>query len=138
MRVTIRQKNIQITSALTAYIEAKILKPLKRRLKTAIAKDLPILDLEFGRTTRHHRKGLVYRAEATLTIGKRSLRAEVDAEDMRQACDLLEQELDHEIQSFKERQQALEKRMGRKTKRETRFDPAVRIQHKGRTQNEGE
>jgi|SRR3989344_8899792 len=137
MRVTIRQKNLKITPALTAYIEAKVLKPLKRRMKAAISKDLPILDLEFGRTTRHHRKGLVYHVEATLTIGKRSLRAEVDAEDIRQACDLLEQELDHELQTFKEKRISLEKRRGRKMKRELRYDSSARFKLKGRSRNEG-
>lgn len=137
MRVTIRQKNLKITPALTTYIEAKVLKPLKRRLKTVISKDLPILDLEFGRVTRHHRKGMVYHAEATLSIGKRIVRAEVNAEDIRQACDLLEQELDHELQSFKEKQLSLDKRMGRKMKQEIRYDSSARFKYKGRVRNEG-
>lgn len=137
MRVTIRQKNLKITPALTRYIEQKILKPVRRLLKKGISSDLPILDLEFGRTTRHHRQGRIYHAEANLALGKKLLRAEVDDEDIRSACDLLEEELGREIRAFKGKRLSLAKREGRAAKRETRYHPAARFYRKGRIRNEG-
>lgn len=116
MRVTIRHKNIDITPALQNYIELKIINPARRFLEGGIYQELPILDLEFSRLTRHHRKGKVYYAEANLSLGKTVLRAEVEEEDIRACCDLLEEELKREINGFKNRRAALEKRKARSAK----------------------
>lgn len=142
MRVTIRQKNLKITPALTRYIEQKVLKPIRRMLKvprpegpgsrpqSGLGKssggDLPILDLEFGRASRHHRKGRVFHAEANLTIGKKLLRAEIDGEDMRLACDALQEELESAIRTYNGKRRSMAKREGREAKRQTRFHPASR------------
>ena len=137
MRVTIRQKNLEITPALRVYIESKLLKPVRLLLKNLASSDLPVLDLEFGRITRHHRKGKVFQAEANLSLGAVLLHAEVDAEDIRTACDLLREELEREIMTCKSRARALERRGGRRAKKDLRFDPAARLYRKGRIRNEG-
>lgn len=137
MRVTIRQKNLKITPALTKYIEMKVLKPVRRLLKEGTGRELPLLALEFGRTTRHHRKGNVYRAEANLSIGKKLFHAEAEARDVRAACDLLEEELEEELRSFKGKRTALDRRDGRRAKRETRYAAEARFRRKGRVRNEG-
>lgn len=137
MRVTIRKKNLDITPALGSYIEQKLLKPLKRSLRGIIASELPILDLEVGRSTRHHHKGKVYRVAANLTIGKKLLRAEAEDEDIRAACDLLEEELGREILKFKGSSRARTRRAARAAKKDLHFDPAARLYRKGRIRNEG-
>lgn len=137
MRVTIRQKNLEITPALRIYIESKILKPLKRSLGSRFESELPILDLEVGRSTRHHRKGKVYRVSANLTLGKQMLRAEAEDVDIRTCCDLVEEELESEIRHFKERASSKDKRVARRLKKDLRFDPAARTYQKGRILNEG-
>lgn len=137
MRVTLRKKNIDITPALGVYIETKLLKPLKRSLKNIIGNELPILDLEVGRSTRHHNKGRIYRISASLTLGKKTLRAEEESEDIRQACDLLEEELEREILKFKGSSRAKSRRIAREVKKELHFDPGARLYHKGRVRDEG-
>lgn len=137
MRVTIRQKNIEITPALRVYIEAKVLKPVRRIIQKIAAKELPILDLEFGRNTRHHHKGKVYHAQAVLSLNGKLLRAEVDDEDIRAGIDLLGEELKREILTMKSRSRALEFRAIRRAKKDLRFDPAARLYRKGRIRNEG-
>ena len=137
MRVTIRQKNIEITPALHTYIESKILRPVKKNIQGIVAGELPVLDLEFGRTSNHHHKGKVYHVAASLTFGKKLLRAEVDAEDMRSACDFLEAELGREIVSFKSRRRAIDRRGSRRVKKDLRFDPAARVYRRGRIRDEG-
>ena len=137
MRITIRKKNLEITPALGSYIEQKLLKPLKRSLKGIIASEFPILDLEVGRFTRHHHKGKVYRVAASLTIGKNLLRAEAENEDIRAACDLLDEELGREILKFKGSSRARTLRSARAAKKELHFDPAARLYRKGRIRNEG-
>lgn len=137
MRVTIRQKNLKITPALTAYIDQKILRPVRRLLKDNSAGDLPILDLEFSRTTLHHRKGKIFNAEANLTLGKKVLHAEADEENIRQACDLLAEELEQEIRSFKGKRLSQSKREGRAMKKEITIHPSAQFNRKGRNRNEG-
>lgn len=137
MRVTLRQKNIEITPALRVYIESKILKPVARLMKTAAAGDLPVLDLEFGRSTRHHKKGKVYHAAASLSMGKILLRAEVDDEDIRAACDFLGEELEREISRLRSRKRARDLREDRRNKKNIRLDPGARTYRKGRIRDEG-
>lgn len=137
MRITIRSKNLVITPPLRSYIEQKILKSVKRLLKGTAAMDLPILDLEFSRTTQHHRKGRIYYAEVNLSVGKRRLRASAEAEDIRAACDLLEEKLEREITRFKSKMIALERRGARRAKKDLHFDRAARLYRKGRIREEG-
>lgn len=137
MRVTIRQKNLEITPALNVYLETKLLKPLRRLLKSSLGKELPILELEFGRASFHHHKGKVYHAEANLSLGGKLLRAEVDGEDIRAACDLLEEELERQILTYKDKTLALHKRNARRAKKDIRLDRAARMYRKGRILNEG-
>lgn len=112
-----------MTPALRQYIEAKVVKPVEKLVKRDTA---ALLDLEFSRTTRHHRKGKVFRAEANLSFGKSLVRAEAEEEDVRVACDVLKEELGREIGSFKEKRGAKEKRNARRLKQELRFGPAAR------------
>lgn len=137
MRVTVRKKNIDITPALGLYIESKLLKPLKRSLGKILMSELPILDLEVGRSTKHHQKGKVYRVTASLTFGKSVLRAEVENEDVRVACDLLKEELEGSIGSFKEKFRAKNFRQARKFKKDLRFSRGARFFRQDRIRNEG-
>ena len=116
MRITIRQRNFKITPAFEAYIGQKIVRPVEHLLARDAAENLPIFDIEAERTTRHHRKGLVYRMVATITMGKKLLRAEATDQDPRAACDILEEELKREIRSFKTKSRALVKRGARQAK----------------------
>ena len=137
MRIAIRKKNIEITSALKEYIEKKIIEPVEKLLKRSIDDNLPVLDIEMSRTTSHHRKGMVYAAEATLSMGKKVLRAEVQDEDMRVCCDLLKEELEREIGTYKNKIRALTKRRARRMKRELHFDPAAKLNEGRRMREEG-
>lgn len=137
MRFTIRQKNIELTEPLLAYIESKLLKPVTRLMKEASIAELPIMDIEVSRSTRHHRKGQVYRMAVSLSIGKKLLRAEAENEDIRAACDILEEELEGEIHKFKDKGGATMRRGARVAKKELHLDPAARMYRKGRIRDEG-
>lgn len=137
MRINLKSKNLEVTPALHTYIEAKILKPVKKLLKGVAGSDLPVLDLEFSRTTRHHQKGRIYRAEANLTIGNKMLRAVVEEEDIRVACDLLEDGLVNEIKKFKNRTISITRRGAMRAKKDLRLDPRARFYKTARTRNEG-
>lgn len=136
MRITIRQKDVEITDALREYIARKIVQPAERLLKRAGPDDMPILDIEIARTTRHHHKGTIYRASATLTLGKAILRAGAEDEDAHAACDAIEEELKREILTHKEKSRAMVKRGARKAKRESRYTEIARIPDGSRVREE--
>jgi len=138
VRVIIRQKNIVITEPLRRYIEMKLVQPIRKLLRRETAGVLPLLEIECARSGRHHRKGKVYHFEANLSLDGKLLRAEVDEEDARVACDLLEEELEREILAYKSRLRALEKRGARRLKKDMRLDPAARFYRKGRMREEGD
>ena len=123
MRVTIRQKDLEITSALETYINEKIVASVEKFLKRGASEDLPLLDIEVGRTTFHHKKGQVYRVSATLTLAHKVIRAEAEDEEIHAACDKIEEELTREITSFKTRSFSLFKRAARQMKDQLRFNP---------------
>ncbi|TSC78509.1 MAG: ribosomal subunit interface protein [Parcubacteria group bacterium Gr01-1014_33] len=137
MRVTIRQKDIEITPALHEYIKQKIVRPVEKFLKREEREGTPLLDIEVARTTRHHKKGEVYRVSVSLTLGKKLIRAEVENEDVHAACDVIEDELKRKITSYKTRAFSMFKRMARRVKKELRFDRAARLFRKGRDWHEG-
>ena len=113
MRVVIHKKNLEITPALQNFIDAKLIKPVERVLKNVSDKELPLLEIEIGRNTKHHRKGRIYHAEANLSLGRIFIRAEVDEDDMRKACDLLKDELLGEIVKFKSKKLDVSKKESR-------------------------
>lgn len=137
MRILIRQKNLEMTPALRTYLESKVSKPIHRLLKGAEKSELTVLTVDVGRTTRHHRKGAVYHTAASFSFDGVSLHAEADNEDIRAACDLLEEELEREILTYKGRAAALKKRGARRAKEELRLNPAARFRRGTRTRNEG-
>lgn len=137
MRFTLHQKNLDITPALREYIEQKILKPVEKFISNIKVPELPLLDIEIGRTTRRHKKGQVYRAEANLKLNGKMIRAEAVDEDVHAACDMVKDELHREIVSYKSRALSLLKRRARSIKKSLSLDPAARFNRKGRIREEG-
>lgn len=136
MKITVRQKDLEITPSLQEYIEKKVVQPVQKFLKRNSATDLPVLDIEVGRVTRHHHKGNVFHASATLTMGKRVIRADATDADIHAACDQLGSELKREIETFKSKASAVQKRAARAAKQETRYSKAARSRRKGRAREE--
>ena len=137
MRVTIRQKNFEITPALHAYIEEKVLAPVRKFVAHIPLPDLPILDLEIGRWTRHHKKGDVYRVTASLALNGKLIRAESENEDIHAACDEVQEALTREITTYKGKAFALLKRGARVAKKMLHLDAAARLFRRGRIRDEG-
>ena len=137
MRVTIHNKNLDITPALQLYVELKLLKPLRNLLKNILTGDMPLLDLGLGRNTRHHKKGKVYHVSANLSLDGHLLRAEVDDEDIRAACDILEEELERKISTWKNRKRSLMLRGSRRAKKDLRLHESARLFRQGRIRDEG-
>lgn len=130
MRTIVKTKDIELTSALTEYLD-KELDKIRRLLKRAEkAKDKEearqgrepfTARIELGRTTQHHKKGQVFRAEINLAVpGNEVLRAEAKREDLRtaltEACD----ELTRVIKEWKGKRTTLRRKGAREAKRKMR------------------
>lgn len=116
MRIVLKQKNISITPALRDYIESKVVTPVKKILRRLSQGELPILEIEIARSTMHHRKGLVYYAEANLSLGKRLIRVEAENTDMHAAIDALKDELEERLSRFHDKRTTLDRRGARRVK----------------------
>lgn len=102
MQIDIKGTELDLTPSLKEHIERK-LSPLSKFLKRYEEKAEIRMFVEIARTTRHHNKGDVFYAEATLELPKKILRAEATHNDARGAIDLLKDVLKREMEKYKEK-----------------------------------
>ena len=95
MRVTVKTTNLTLTPAIATFLAqrvdaiTKLLARAEARTRAAgktFSHTTVAGRIELGRTTRHHQKGDVFRAEMMLDVpGRKTLRAEATADDLRVA-----------------------------------------------------
>lgn len=113
MKIIIKETNLSVNDAIKDYIEEKI-----GGLRKFIAEadfDLAVARVEIGRTTFHHQKGGIFRAEVNLSLPGRLLRAEAEKDDIFMAITAVKGELGRQIDTYKERLTA--KRAKKRNKR---------------------
>jgi len=117
MKINIKATNIELNDSLRFWVQEK-LGELEKFLGVFGPGDLIAGEkekiefwVEIGKTTRHHLKGDVFRAEVQLYLPKKSLRAEAVNTDLRTAINETKDELQREIKKYKE------KRLGKARKR---------------------
>ena len=101
MNINIKSTNLDLTPSVKKYINVRI-GSLSRFLKRFETKSEVIIFMEIARTTKHHHKGNIFRAEANLSLGKKILRAEHLDLNIRAAIDKVEDKLKREIKKYKE------------------------------------
>lgn len=99
----IKATAIELTDAIRAAVENELtgLAPLTDRFGDACS-----AHVEVGKTTRHHQKGDVFRAEINLTIPGKLMRAESEEEDLYVAINRAGDELRRQLRDEKERHDA--------------------------------
>jgi len=129
MKINIKATNLELTPAITVYIEEKInglekfisgeaLKQWDESNQAAVE-----ATVEIARTTNHHRQGDVYRAEINLKVPGRILRAEAEQWDMRVAIDQAKDELQVELKKYKNKQETQFRKGSRMLKKLTSLSP---------------
>lgn len=136
MHFVLKATKVKITPSMEVYIEEKLYKTAERLAGRTNAPSAKMV-LEVGKPSRHHKKGEVWQADATIYFGGKSLRAETTGETFQAAIDLLEGELMREVVAFKGKAEAISKRSARKFKKELKLSPAAKIKRKGRVREEG-
>ena len=148
MKIVIKTKNIELNQALRDWIYKK-LEPLEKFEKIFredyynhfFGKGKPRVEmwLEIGKTTKHHRKGPFFFAEAQMRFPKKSIRSEAFSKNLRAAITEVKDELQREIKQYKGKREAEYKRGARKFKQETKVAEEAKIKRKkgGRELEEG-
>lgn len=91
-----------MTPSLKSFVEMK-LSPISKRVKKFDILGQAEMWLELARTTRHHHRGPVFRAEADLRLPRKILRAVHEDRDIRMAINRLRVKLELEIEKYKTR-----------------------------------
>ena len=99
MQIDIEATNLELTPPLKEYIEEKIGK-LDKFLKRFEDGSVHAR-VEIARTTKLHRQGDVYHAEANLRFPGGMIRAEHEGEDIRVAVNEVKEKLERELEKFK-------------------------------------
>lgn len=103
MNIQIKTRDIELTPSIEAYVTKKLI-PLKKFLKDA--PDDLYVNVEVGKTTRHHKNGDVFKADANMQYAGKTLYASVEKDDLFAAIDELKDELTSEITKIKEKRMA--------------------------------
>lgn len=114
MRKDILATGIDLTRAIERHIEEKVNsldKFIDSNDESAYAK------VEVEKTTNHHQKGEVFRAEINLHIAGADFRAESTAEDLYNAIDEVRDEMSKEVRRHKGKKEAKWKQGARAIKR---------------------
>ena len=119
MQIKIKATNIELTSAIEAYVEDK----LQGVEKFAIVhqEENPLVEVEIGKTNNHHRSGDVFRAEANMQVTGKYFRVTSEKNDLYAAIDDLRDELVRELTSYKGKERTMFRRGARMIKKIIRF-----------------
>ena len=99
MNFRIKSKNIELSQNIKDYIEDKIgstEKFINTKLETQV-------DFEIEKTTEHHKKGDIFRAEANLILPGKLLRAEAKSSDIYFSINEVKDRIQIELKKYKDK-----------------------------------
>ena len=109
MQIDLKKTELELMPEVRQYIEQK-LEPLAKFITRYEEKGETHLFVEIARTTKHHQKGPIFYAEATMELPKAVLRAETNGYDVRAAIDQLKDILKREMDTYKEKHELAPRR----------------------------
>jgi len=112
MNKNIKTTNITLTQAISDYTDSRLSKAEKLLVNDESVK----FDIELAKTTGHHNKGDIFRAEVHIVGSNKNIYASSEKEDLYAAIDEVSDEVVREITSNKKRHIALVRQGGAKMK----------------------
>ena len=106
MNTNIKATNIELTSAISDYVN-KCLSGVEKFIKEG---EEAIVQVEVGKTTKHHKQGDFFRAEFNIEISGSKFYSFSEREDLYIAIDEAREEVVRQIKTRKEKKQTLFKR----------------------------
>lgn len=134
-KLIIKKTNIKLDAAIYDYIEEKI--GSLEKFLLGIDYDLAEARVEVGKSTRHHRKGEIFRVEMNLSLPGKLLRAEAEKKDIYTAITTVKDEMQQLIKKYKSEPMAKYKRGARILKKLKSAHPLSKPQLEGRIREEG-
>lgn len=102
MKIQMQGNQIDLTPAIKEYIEEKM-KSLNKFITRYEGQGEVLVRFELARTTHHHNKGEVYKAEAIIHLPGQDILADREAEDARAAIDAVKDTLKTSLVDYKEK-----------------------------------
>jgi len=96
MNINIKATRMELTPAIETAVIEKI-GGLEKYFDNIIG-----CEVEVGKTTNHHQKGDIFRAEANLEVPKKIIRAEAETDDLYKSLTEVKDKLKVEIIKYKE------------------------------------
>lgn len=104
MKIQIKGTNLTLTPSIKEYIETK-LSGLEKFMKSLEEGREAVALVEIGRTTKHHAKGDIMRAEVNIDLTKNIARAEHEDVDVRTSIDMVYGKLKNILSKQKDKRQ---------------------------------
>ncbi len=108
MKIKIKATNIELTDAISSYVEEKI-----RSVEKFVVpheEELPLVEVEVGKATKSHTSGDVFRAEVSMRVRGKHFRAVSEKSDLYSAVDDMKDELIRELNSHKGKERSMMRR----------------------------
>lgn len=111
MTINIQGTNFDLTGPIKEKLTQKVTAALGK-----FRSQVTHVDLEVEKTTRHHQKGELFRAEANVEVPGRLIRSEATHEDLYAAIEELKDKLERELRKTKGKKEARQRREGAKAR----------------------
>lgn len=108
--ISLQGTHIDLTPAMRAYAQDKV--SMLEKFFDSEHDDI-LVEIELEKTTAHHQRGDIFRAEIMMRTPHGSYRAEAEKEDLYAAIDVAKDELAGELQRDKKKRETSVKRGGR-------------------------
>ena len=113
MKINIKTTNIDLTEALSDYVDQKM-RQMEKFIQ--VDDDSVLCDVEIGTTTKHHQSGKIFRAEINLCMAGKDFRAVSEKEDLYVAINDAKEEIIEIIKTSKTKQRTRLRRGSEKIK----------------------
>lgn len=132
MKISVKANGFSLTPSTEEYLRLKL-----DHLDRFLPFDESIIaDVELAKTTAHHQKGDIFKAEINLRLPHRLLRASAQEWDLRVAIDRARDTIQEEIKKNRTKDLSLFKRGARKLKNLLRLARAAQFRRKSRGREE--
>lgn len=112
MNINLKASNITLTEAISDYVDKRL-----DKLNMLVGGDAAVrCDVELARTTGHHQKGEIFRAEIHLVAPHKDIYVASEKEDLYSAIDAVRDEVLREVKANKAKQISLVRRGGARAK----------------------
>lgn len=111
MKINTKATGISLTPSISDYINKKV-----EMLEKFFAGEEVLVNVEVGRTTKHHKSGDIFRAEIHITAGGEDYYAVVEKDDLYAAIDEVKDEIVHELTSKRKKALRMLRKGGAKIK----------------------